>query len=250
MYGTRRGPDQMCSATSIGNQHDRENKDRARSPPGPCSVPALCPLSSVARWFPLPAEWTASTHEMDFQRHRQPSAESGRDRERGEAPQPAIASPHQHRTACICVACACAPSAPSASAALRHLPRGCACREPRLGPRGRAARGTAHWFVMGRHATTHRETPRLRKGKGAARRTSRSPSITLLCAPLCTSVPSVLNSVVTRRHRFPRRSCSISRLSNSALKLPLPKLCEPRRQMISKKSVGRSCSGLVKSCRR
>ncbi len=50
--------------------------------------------------------------------------------------------------------------------------------------------------------------------------------------------------------RFPRRSCSISRLSKRALKLPFPKLCEPRRQMISKKSVGRSCSGFVKSCSR
>ena len=49
-------------------------------------------------------------------------------------------------------------------------------------------------------------------------------------------------------HKFPRRSCSSSSASNSALKLPLPNDCEPRRQMISKNSVGRSCSGLVKSC--
>ncbi len=34
---------------------------------------------------------------------------------------------------------------------------------------------------------------------------------------------------LSRVQRFPRRSCSISRLSNSALKLPLPKICEPRR---------------------
>ena len=51
----------------------------------------------------------------------------------------------------------------------------------------------------------------------------------------------------SRGYKFPRRSCSISRASKSALKLPLPKDCEPRREMISKKSVGRSCSGFVKS---
>ncbi len=51
-------------------------------------------------------------------------------------------------------------------------------------------------------------------------------------------------------HRFPRLACSSSSASKSALKLPLPKLWLPRRQMISKKSVGRSWSGLVNSCSR
>ena len=44
----------------------------------------------------------------------------------------------------------------------------------------------------------------------------------------------------------PRRACSRSIASNSALKFPLPKLRAPRRWMISKKSVGRSSTGLVK----
>ena len=51
-------------------------------------------------------------------------------------------------------------------------------------------------------------------------------------------------------HRLPRFSCSSSSASNRALKLPLPKLWLPRRQMISKNRVGRSCSGLVNSCSR
>ena len=50
--------------------------------------------------------------------------------------------------------------------------------------------------------------------------------------------------------RLPRRSCSRSIDSKSALKLPLPKPSEPCRSMISKKTVGRSPSGLVKICSR
>jgi len=46
--------------------------------------------------------------------------------------------------------------------------------------------------------------------------------------------------------RLPRFSCSRSMASNSALKLPTPKPREPCRSMISKKKVGRSCTGLVK----
>ena len=51
-------------------------------------------------------------------------------------------------------------------------------------------------------------------------------------------------------HRLPRRACSRSIASNSALKLPLPKPCEPCRSISSKKTVGRSCTGLVKICSR
>ena len=50
--------------------------------------------------------------------------------------------------------------------------------------------------------------------------------------------------------RLPRRSCSRSIASNSALKLPLPKPSEPCRSMSSKNTVGRSCTGLVKICSR
>ncbi len=50
--------------------------------------------------------------------------------------------------------------------------------------------------------------------------------------------------------RLPRRSCSISIASKSALKLPTPKPREPWRSMISKKNVGRSCTGRVKICSR
>ena len=49
-----------------------------------------------------------------------------------------------------------------------------------------------------------------------------------------------------RIQSVPRRACSRSIASKSALKFPLPKLCAPRRWMISKKSVGRSSTGLVK----
>src|SRR5262249_46320281 len=49
-------------------------------------------------------------------------------------------------------------------------------------------------------------------------------------------------------HSVPRRACSRSMPSNGALKLPLPKLREPRRWITSKNSVGRSATGLVKIC--
>ncbi|MDQ0713700.1 hypothetical protein QFZ55_003152 [Streptomyces luteogriseus] len=51
-------------------------------------------------------------------------------------------------------------------------------------------------------------------------------------------------------YRLPRRACSRSIASNRALKLPLPKPIEPWRSMISKKTVGRSWTGLVKICSR
>src|SRR5262249_313464 len=51
-------------------------------------------------------------------------------------------------------------------------------------------------------------------------------------------------------HSVPRRACSRSIASNSALKFPLPKLREPRRWITSKNSVGRSSTGLVKICSR
>ena len=49
-------------------------------------------------------------------------------------------------------------------------------------------------------------------------------------------------------YRLPRAACSRSMASNSALKLPFPKLRLPFRWMISKNSVGRSSTGLVKIC--
>jgi hypothetical protein len=49
---------------------------------------------------------------------------------------------------------------------------------------------------------------------------------------------------------LPRFSCSLSIASNRALKLPFPKPIEPWRSMISKKTVGRSWTGLVKIWRR
>ena len=51
-------------------------------------------------------------------------------------------------------------------------------------------------------------------------------------------------------YKVPLLRCSSSMLSNSARKLPLPKDFAPLRWMISKKSVGRSSTGLVKICRR
>lgn len=50
--------------------------------------------------------------------------------------------------------------------------------------------------------------------------------------------------------RLPRFSCSRSIASKRALKLPLPKPIEPWRSIISKKTVGRSWTGLVKICSR
>jgi len=57
-------------------------------------------------------------------------------------------------------------------------------------------------------------------------------------APVFASAQSV--------QRLPRRACSRSIASNRALKLPLPKPIEPCRSISSKKTVGRSCTGLVK----
>lgn len=54
----------------------------------------------------------------------------------------------------------------------------------------------------------------------------------------------------TRGQKLPRFSCSRSIASNSALKLPMPKPSEPCRSISSKKTVGRSPSGLVKICSR
>ena len=58
------------------------------------------------------------------------------------------------------------------------------------------------------------------------------------------------SAVRARPQRFPRRACSSSIASNSALKLPTPKPREPWRSMISKKNVGRSWIGRVKIWRR
>lgn len=54
----------------------------------------------------------------------------------------------------------------------------------------------------------------------------------------------------TTDQRLPRFSCSRSIASNRALKLPFPKPIEPWRSIISKKTVGRSWTGLVKICSR
>ena len=63
-----------------------------------------------------------------------------------------------------------------------------------------------------------------------------------------TSTQSSISESAIGTHSVPRIACSRSIASNSALKLPLPKLCDPRRWMISKNSVGRSATGLVKIC--
>ncbi len=54
----------------------------------------------------------------------------------------------------------------------------------------------------------------------------------------------------TGAQRLPRLACSRSMASKRALKLPLPKPREPCRSIISKKTVGRSWTGLVKICSR
>src|SRR5438067_13853957 len=62
--------------------------------------------------------------------------------------------------------------------------------------------------------------------------------------------PRHLTELLIKRHfdlpfsyKLPRRSCSFSSASKSALKFPIPKLFAPLRWMISKKSVGRSSTG-------
>ena len=54
----------------------------------------------------------------------------------------------------------------------------------------------------------------------------------------------------TRPYRLPRRACSRSIASNSALKFPLPNPWDPCRSISSKNTVGRSCTGWVKICSR
>ena len=68
-------------------------------------------------------------------------------------------------------------------------------------------------------------------------------------AGLCT-IREARSGVARLAQRFPRRACSSSIASNSALKLPTPKPREPWRSMISKKNVGRSWIGRVKIWRR
>src|SRR5579863_158580 len=51
-------------------------------------------------------------------------------------------------------------------------------------------------------------------------------------------------------YKFPRKSCSRSSASNSALKLPSPKPRAPLRWITSKKTVGRFTTGLEKICSR
>lgn len=86
------------------------------------------------------------------------------------------------------------------------------------------------------------------------------PSQTLQDTPFTTGWPpskAIRRSRRERRtelltwgQRVPRFSCSRSIASKRALKLPLPKLLAPLRWMISKNIVGRSTTGLVKSCSR
>ncbi|TWT42262.1 YHS domain protein [Phycisphaerae bacterium RAS1] len=53
-------------------------------------------------------------------------------------------------------------------------------------------------------------------------------------------------SATWRRYKFPRRACSRSSDTNSALKFPCPNPRQPCRSITSKNSVGRSCTGWVK----
>lgn len=55
-----------------------------------------------------------------------------------------------------------------------------------------------------------------------------------------------LTPLVSRSVRLPRRACSSSKALNRELKLPAPKPWWLWRWMTSRKSVGRSCMGLVK----
>jgi hypothetical protein len=55
-----------------------------------------------------------------------------------------------------------------------------------------------------------------------------------------------LDQALATYQRLPRFACSRSIASKSALKFPTPKPRDPCRSMISKKKVGRSCTGFVK----
>ena len=108
---------------------------------------------------------------------------------------------------------------------------------------GDAGRGLSHDACS--RAGANRALPRSPERSGfrraaASRRALQSElGISLLPSSSCVITPWIHNNV-------PRRACSRSMASKSALKLPLPKLRAPRRWMISKNSVGRSSTGLVK----
>src|SRR5208337_3976238 len=63
-------------------------------------------------------------------------------------------------------------------------------------------------------------------------------------------LPLPLHFCVGHAYRFPRRACSISIDSNSALKFPLPNPRLPLRWITSKNTVGRSSTGFEKICSR
>jgi len=69
---------------------------------------------------------------------------------------------------------------------------------------------------------------------------SRAASIALLGFSITASQSLISN------YKFPRFACSISMLSNSALKFPTPKPRAPRRWMTSRNIVGRSWMGREK----
>lgn len=84
-------------------------------------------------------------------------------------------------------------------------------------------------------------------------RTSFISRVALIPAVNCEASPGAARSNALRfcqslRQRFPRRACSCSNAKNRDLKLPAPNPRAPWRSITSKNSVGRSPTGLVKSC--
>src|SRR5689334_23343993 len=75
-------------------------------------------------------------------------------------------------------------------------------------------------------------------------------SLLIIARPKTSRQLSVSDCRLPTAQRFPLASCSRSIASNKALKFPFPKLFAPLRWMISKKSVGRSSTGLENSCKR
>ena len=92
-----------------------------------------------------------------------------------------------------------------------------------------------------------RAAPETTRAGEHVRAEKRSPS-TARSARRATSARPRSSSATAQR--FPRSACSRSIASKSDLKLPIPKPREPWRSITSKKSVGRSWTIFVKSCRR
>ena len=75
-----------------------------------------------------------------------------------------------------------------------------------------------------------------------------APSLSAASAAAATMETSAVRrcGVIAGNYKLPRRACSRSIDSKSALKLPSPNVVAPWRSITSKKSVGRSCAVFVK----